>query len=59
MALVGHESSSRRRHRGLSELVADLLLPDPSIGAVAIGPYATCAIDVDGDGDHVCWGKRH
>lgn len=28
------------------------------VGPIAIGPYATCAIDFDGDGELVCWGKR-
>ena len=28
------------------------------VGPIAIGPYATCAIDSDGDGELVCWGKR-
>ena len=28
------------------------------VGQLASGPYATCAIDGDGDGELVCWGKR-
>lgn len=28
------------------------------VGPIAIGPYATCAIDFDGDGELVFWGKR-
>ncbi|MBX3219486.1 MAG: hypothetical protein KF795_03135 [Labilithrix sp.] len=28
------------------------------VGPIATGPYATCAIDFDGDGELVCWGMR-